>query len=183
VDPVWTPPPLCKLKKKIKKPTPLNFIISSHEISTASRKKFNYKHLIHRLLWIWDIGVKHSAYKSILVEGRAIAQAVSRGLPTAAVGSSPGQVMWDLWWTKWHWGRLSPRIRFPLPIRIPPTAPHSSSIIRGWYNRINSDRSTKEDLNLSLSLWLYSPLDLGRFFSFLIYTQSVGLLGREISPS
>jgi hypothetical protein len=34
----------------------------------------------------------------------------------------------------------------------------------------------------SLSLWLYSPSDLGRFFSFLIYTQSVGLLGRGISP-
>jgi hypothetical protein len=33
-------------------------------------------------------------------------------------------------------------------------------------------------------LWLYSPLlDLGRFFSFLIHTQSVGLLGRGISPS
>jgi hypothetical protein len=23
-------------------------------------------------------------------------------------GSSPGQVMWDLWWTKWHWGRFFP---------------------------------------------------------------------------
>jgi hypothetical protein len=23
-------------------------------------------------------------------------------------GSSPGQVMWDSWWTKWHWGRFSP---------------------------------------------------------------------------
>jgi hypothetical protein len=33
-------------------------------------------------------------------------------------------------------------------------------------------------------LWLYSPLlDLGRFFSFLIRTQLVGLLGRGISPS
>jgi hypothetical protein len=29
--------------------------------------------------------------------GLAIAQAVSRRL----------QVMWDLWWTKWHWGRSS----------------------------------------------------------------------------
>jgi hypothetical protein len=29
-------------------------------------------------------------------------------------------------------------------------------------------------------LWLYSPLlGLGRFVSFLIYTQTVGLLGRE----
>jgi hypothetical protein len=36
----------------------------------------------------------------------------------------------------------------------------------------------------NIYLWLYSPLlDLGRFFSFLIYTQSVGLLGRGINPS
>jgi hypothetical protein len=40
--------------------------------------------------------------------GRAIAQAVSRWLPTAAVrGPSPGLIMWDLWWTKWRWGRFS----------------------------------------------------------------------------
>jgi hypothetical protein len=23
-------------------------------------------------------------------------------------GSIPGLVKWDLWWTKWHWGRFSP---------------------------------------------------------------------------
>jgi hypothetical protein len=35
-----------------------------------------------------------------------------------------------------------------------------------------------------LLLWLYSTLlDLGRFFSLLVYTQSVGLLGRGISAS
>jgi hypothetical protein len=35
-------------------------------------------------------------------------------------------------------------LRFPLPILIPPTAPHSlSSIIRGWYSRSISDRLTK----------------------------------------
>jgi hypothetical protein len=22
-------------------------------------------------------------------------------------GSTPGLVKWDLWWTKWHWGRFS----------------------------------------------------------------------------
>jgi hypothetical protein len=38
-------------------------------------------------------------------------------------------------------------------------------------------------LSLSLSLWLYNSLHLDRFFSFLIYTQPVGLLGRGISPS
>jgi hypothetical protein len=26
--------------------------------------------------------------------------------------SSPEQVMWDLWWTKWHWGRFSPSTSF-----------------------------------------------------------------------
>jgi hypothetical protein len=35
-------------------------------------------------------------------------------------------------------------LRFPLPIRIPPITPQSSSsIIRSWYNRPNSGRSTK----------------------------------------
>jgi hypothetical protein len=35
-------------------------------------------------------------------------------------------------------------LRFPLPIRIPPTTPQSSSyIIWGWYNRQNSGSSTK----------------------------------------
>jgi hypothetical protein len=44
--------------------------------------------------------------------------------------------MWDFWWTKWRWGRLSPSSWFLLPIFIPPVAPQSpSSIIWGWYNR------------------------------------------------
>jgi hypothetical protein len=35
-------------------------------------------------------------------------------------------------------------LRFPLPVLIPPIAPHSSSsIIRGWYNRSDSGRRTK----------------------------------------
>jgi hypothetical protein len=40
-------------------------------------------------------------------------------------GSNPGVVMWDLWWTKWRWGRFSPSTRFPLPIFIPPIYPQS----------------------------------------------------------
>jgi hypothetical protein len=39
----------------------------------------------------------------------------------------------------------------------------------------------KSSTQVCLFLWLYSPFDLGRFFSFLIYTQSVRLLGRGIS--
>jgi hypothetical protein len=34
-------------------------------------------------------------------------------------------------------------VRSPLPILIPPTAPHSSSIIWGWHNRPVSGRRTK----------------------------------------
>jgi hypothetical protein len=37
--------------------------------------------------------------------------------------------MWDLWWTKWHWGRFLQVLRFPLPILIPPTAGHIIIII------------------------------------------------------
>jgi hypothetical protein len=46
------------------------------------------------------------------------------------------------------------------------------------------DISLSLPLSLSLfSLRLYSPLDLGRVFTFLIYTQSVGFFGQGISPS
>jgi hypothetical protein len=42
-------------------------------------------------------------------QGRAIAQAVSRWLPTAAArGSKPDLGMWDLWWDKLALGRFSP---------------------------------------------------------------------------
>jgi hypothetical protein len=51
----------------------------------------------------------YNSFTKYRARGRAIAQAVSRWLPTAAArGSSLGLVMWDLWWTKWRWGRFSP---------------------------------------------------------------------------
>jgi hypothetical protein len=51
----------------------------------------------------------HSMLYNLCSYGRAIVQAVSRWLPTAAArGSSPGLVMWDMWWTKCRWGRFSP---------------------------------------------------------------------------
>jgi hypothetical protein len=89
-------------------------------------------------------------YTAIYVVGRAIAQAVSRRLPTAAArvrvqvrscGICDGQSD-----TGAGFFRV---FRFPLPILIPPTAPlSSSSIIRGWYNRPISGRRTK---------WTVSP--------------------------
>jgi hypothetical protein len=59
-------------------------------------------------------------------------------------------------------------------------------------NRIPGQRSLLVTLPLrstgsrALKLYLYGSIvlvDLERFFGFLIYTQSVGLLGRGISPS
>jgi hypothetical protein len=41
---------------------------------------------------------------------RAVAQTVSRWLPTSAVWVPVREGMWGLWWTKRHWGRFSPSI-------------------------------------------------------------------------
>jgi hypothetical protein len=100
--------------------------------------------------------------------------------------------MWDLWWRVPCFLRV---LRFPLPILIQPNAPHSS-IIRGWYKRPNSDRSTKwmqshpnpppkNKLHFTLFYLIRSSYTLqcrGCFF-ILIILQMVGLLGRVISSS
>jgi hypothetical protein len=75
---------------------------------------------------------------------RVIAQAVSRRLPNATArfraqvrscGNCGGQS---------GTGAVFLRVLgSPLQILIPPTAPHSSSIIRGWYNKPVSGRHTK----------------------------------------
>jgi hypothetical protein len=55
----------------------------------------------------------------------------------------PDQIMWDLWWTKWYWGRCPPSTL------VSPTSSHvadcSTHIIyhRGWYNRPVCGRRTK----------------------------------------
>jgi hypothetical protein len=78
---------------------------------------------------------------NLYFKGRAIARAVSRPASHRCdPGSSPGQIMWDLWWTNWHLCSFLRVLRFPLSILVPPTAPYSSSIIRGWYNRPVSGR-------------------------------------------
>jgi hypothetical protein len=73
---------------------------------------------------------------------RAIAQAISRRLPTATVrvraqvksyGICDGQSGTEADFLRAFW--------FPLPILIPLTS--HSSIILGWYNRPNSSRRTK----------------------------------------
>jgi hypothetical protein len=74
---------------------------------------------------------------------RATAQAVSRRLPTAAARFQPGSshvgFMVDEVALRQVFSRV---LRFPLPILIPPTAPHSS-VVLGWYSRPNSGGRAK----------------------------------------
>jgi hypothetical protein len=76
--------------------------------------------------------------------GRAIAQAVSRRLPKAAARVRAPLRSCGICGGQSGSGAGFLRVlRFPLPILVPPTAPHSSSIIRGGYNRPISGRWTK----------------------------------------
>jgi hypothetical protein len=96
----------------------------------------------------------HNVYASTRLNGRrhyssawkvrAIAQAVTRPLPTRAVrvrsqvkscGVFGGQSGIEEGFLR--------VFRFPLPIVIPATVPQSSSIIRGWHNKPNIGRRTK----------------------------------------
>jgi hypothetical protein len=69
-------------------------------------KLINSSHIVY-----WFNAEMIITFKEITVlticYGRAIAQAVSRWLLTSAARVR-SQVTWDLWWTKWHWGRFSP---------------------------------------------------------------------------
>jgi hypothetical protein len=66
--------------------------------------------------------------------GHAVAQAVSRWLPTVAARVHVQADMWYLWWTEWHWGRFSPSTS------VSPASHHSTNfsiiiITRGWHSR------------------------------------------------
>jgi hypothetical protein len=71
------------------------------------------------------------------VSGSAIAQAISRRLPTAAARFKPGSGHVEFCdGQKWRWGRFSPRTS------VFPANPHSTclstiifTITRGWHNR------------------------------------------------
>jgi hypothetical protein len=71
-------------------------------------------------------------------EGRSIAQAVSCWLPIAAA-----RVRVQVRLCGICGGQSGTRRGFLRVIRIPPTAPHSSSTIRVWYNRQIGGRRTK----------------------------------------
>jgi hypothetical protein len=77
----------------------------------------------------------------------AIAQAVSRRLPTAAARFLAQVRLCGICGGQSGTGTGFLRVfLFPLTIRIPPTAPHSSSsVIPGWYNRPVNGRLVKVD--------------------------------------
>jgi hypothetical protein len=84
-------------------------------------------------------------FKPSSLQGRAVAQAVNRWLPTAAAPVRVRAGMWGLWWTKWHWGRLSPSTS------VSP-ANHSNNfsiiiITRDWHNRPIGGRNVEWTLD------------------------------------
>jgi hypothetical protein len=79
----------------------------------------------------------------LFVGGRAIVQAVSRRLPTAAARFRSPVRSCEIFGGKSGIGASFLRVlRFPLPILIPPNLSFSC-ITRGWYNRSVSGRRTK----------------------------------------
>jgi hypothetical protein len=78
-------------------------------------------------------------------QGHAIAQAVSRRLPTAAARVRAQVSSCGICGGQNDTGAGSlPVLRLPVPILIPTAVPHlSSSIIRGWYSRPISGRRTE----------------------------------------
>jgi hypothetical protein len=141
----------------------------------------------------------HTKQRLRAQSGRAIAQAVSCRLPTTVArlrsqvrscgicgeqsGAGAGFLL---------------ALRFPLPILNPPTASHTSSIIRGWYNRLNSGlrakgthshptpRGEKEDDELPQTSSLISGLWVPKMainmflkFSLLLHMQKPVILARN----
>jgi hypothetical protein len=111
-------------------------------------RRFIYTHFVVRLWFLLRCcqyldyratDFVHALHKQLLNE-RLTDKAVSllkwlvAGFPPRRPGFASGQVMWDLWWTKWHWCRFSPNT-------LVSSANHHSTkfsiliITRGRYNR------------------------------------------------
>jgi hypothetical protein len=112
---------------------------SPPSMNRLSRKMWDPR----RLTTLWASTACHRD-SFTLKKGRVVAQAGSRRLSTVAARVRARVRSCEICGGQSGIGAGFFRVlRFPLPILIPPTAPHSSSIIRGWYNEPNSGRSTK----------------------------------------
>jgi hypothetical protein len=72
------------------------------------RPQSNLTHaLIYRLCYnLWSAGrIRSQALRQCIIQVN---------LACTGSGSISAQVMWDLWWTKWHCGRFLRALRFPL---------------------------------------------------------------------
>jgi hypothetical protein len=106
---------------------------------TSMKPKARYR--FHTAAILQSLIKKHNSPKVRSQDGRVVAQAVSRWLPTVAARVSVRASMWSLWWTKRHWGRFSPSTS------VSP-ANHSTNfsiiiITRVWHNRSISGRSAE----------------------------------------
>jgi hypothetical protein len=55
-----------------------------------------------------DMGNTGSIIRCIACRPRHSSSGYSLASHRGGQGSNPNLVMWDLWWTKWRWGRFSP---------------------------------------------------------------------------
>jgi hypothetical protein len=92
--------------------TYLAFHISASPSSSIYIRDVQTSAICITVFYVWRKPWKNNIKKWGKVKGnkgRAIAQAVSLWLPTAVARvRARGLVKWDLWWTKWRWGRFSP---------------------------------------------------------------------------
>jgi hypothetical protein len=75
-------------------------------------------------VFVWLVSAWSTA-ELYLVLCNALVKAVPwLRLLVAGPGSIPGQSMWDLWWRKWHWDRVFPRVLRFFPVNLIPPVLH-----------------------------------------------------------
>jgi hypothetical protein len=105
-----------------------------------SYKSLNISYVEKHVNTIWQCSLPKLSNPG----GSSIAQAVCRRLPTSAARVRDQVRSCGICGGQSGTGASFPSVlRFSLPILIPLTAPHSSSIVRGWYNRSFGGRRTK----------------------------------------